>query len=177
MVIIWSAPLVVSWFATSFAVIGARDLSFLSCLAYGKLGIRAVTRCAEAILQALIIISSSIKWSFIDAFTPPLLPSLQHPVYKGDIGSKTGWLWVTWTIKTSSPRTDSWISTLVSPFANLVHFAFETGIWSLLQISRTSSGWEEPPKTLMLDILNSTNYAKKQTNQQPHLLQVRTQVR
>lgn len=62
-------------------------LSFLSCLAYGKHGITAVTREAEAILQALIMIRSSIKLSL----TSPL------PLC---------------TIYTSSPRTDSPISTL-----------------------------------------------------------------
>ena len=39
----WSAPATLSMLATSLAEIGARDLSFLSCLAYGKLGITAVT--------------------------------------------------------------------------------------------------------------------------------------
>lgn len=62
-------------------------LSFLSCLAYGKHGITAVTRCADAILHALIIINSSIKLSLMSP--QPL-----------------------WTMKTSSPRTDSPISTL-----------------------------------------------------------------
>ena len=38
-------------------------LSFLSCLAYGKHGITAVTRAAEAILHAFIIISNSIRLS------------------------------------------------------------------------------------------------------------------
>lgn len=63
-------------------------LSFLSCLAYGKQGITAVTRDAEAILHALIIINNSIKLSF----TSPL------PLC---------------TMYTSSPRTDSPISTLI----------------------------------------------------------------
>lgn len=40
-------------------------LSFLSWRAYGKQGITAVTRDAEAILHALIIISNSIKLSLI----------------------------------------------------------------------------------------------------------------
>lgn len=40
-------------------------LSFLSCRAYGKQGMTAVTLEAEAILQALIMISSSIKLSLI----------------------------------------------------------------------------------------------------------------
>lgn len=39
-------------------------LSFLSCRAYGKHGITAVTREAEAILQALIMINNSIRLSF-----------------------------------------------------------------------------------------------------------------
>lgn len=63
-VIMWSAPETDNIFATNLAVMGARDLSFLSCLAYGKQGITAVTRAAEAILHALIIINSSIRWSF-----------------------------------------------------------------------------------------------------------------
>ena len=62
-------------------------LSFLSCRAYGKQGITAVTRDADAILQALIIIRSSM----IMSFTSP------QPL---------------WTMNTSSPRTDSPISTL-----------------------------------------------------------------
>lgn len=40
-------------------------LSFLSCRAYGKQGMTAVTLEAEAILQAFIMISSSIKLSLI----------------------------------------------------------------------------------------------------------------
>ncbi|TNN52060.1 hypothetical protein EYF80_037720 [Liparis tanakae] len=40
-------------------------LSFLSCRAYGKQGMTAETLDAEAILQALIMISSSIKLSLI----------------------------------------------------------------------------------------------------------------
>lgn len=75
-------------------------LSFLSCLAYGKQGITAVTLDAEAILQALIIINSSIKLSF----TSPL------PLC---------------TMYTSSPRTDSPISTLIENFK-------ETNYYTLL---------------------------------------------
>lgn len=41
-----------SMFAMSFALMGARDLSFLSWRAYGKLGITAVIRLAEAVRQA-----------------------------------------------------------------------------------------------------------------------------
>lgn len=48
----WSHPDFWIIFATSFAVIGARLLSFLSCLAYGKRGMTAVIRFALAILQA-----------------------------------------------------------------------------------------------------------------------------
>lgn len=62
-------------------------LSFLSCRAYGKHGITAVILDAEAILHALIMISSSMRLSFTDP--QPL-----------------------WTMYTSSPRTDSPISTL-----------------------------------------------------------------
>jgi hypothetical protein len=40
-----------------------QTLSFLSCRAYGKHGMTAVTRQAEAILQALIMMSSSISMS------------------------------------------------------------------------------------------------------------------
>ena len=49
MVMMWSAPATLSMLATSLAEIGARDLSFLSCLEYGYTGITAVTRSAEAI--------------------------------------------------------------------------------------------------------------------------------
>lgn len=62
-------------------------LSFLSCLAYGKHGITAVTRDADAILHAFIIINNSIRLSFIS-------PEPDCTMY------------------TSSPRTDSPISTL-----------------------------------------------------------------
>lgn len=40
-------------------------LSFLSCLAYGKHGMTAVTRDADAILHAFIMISSSMRLSLI----------------------------------------------------------------------------------------------------------------
>lgn len=46
-------------------MMGARDLSFLSCLAYGKLGMTAVIRRAEAVLQALIIMRSSMRPSLM----------------------------------------------------------------------------------------------------------------
>ena len=52
-------------FAISLAVIGALDLSFLSCLAYGKLGMTAVILLAEAVLQAFMIIRSSMILSLI----------------------------------------------------------------------------------------------------------------
>src|SRR5579871_2373520 len=76
----------------SLAVIGARDLSFLSCLAYGKFGITAVIRLADAVLHALIMIRSSMR------------PSLISP---GAVDCR---------IKTSSSRTDSPIVTDVSWF-------------------------------------------------------------
>jgi len=62
-------------------------LSFLSCRAYGKHGITAVTLCADAILQAFIMINNSIKLSLTS-------PQPDCMIY------------------TSSPRTDSPISTL-----------------------------------------------------------------
>lgn len=65
MVITWLHPAVCSIFAISLAEMGARDLSFLSCRAYGKFGITAVILRADAVLQALIIINNSIKPSLI----------------------------------------------------------------------------------------------------------------
>ena len=62
-------------------------LSFLSCRAYGKHGITAVTLSAEAILHALIMIKHSIRLSFTS-------PQPDCTMY------------------TSSPRTLSPISTL-----------------------------------------------------------------
>ena len=47
--------------AISFAVMGARERSFLSCRAYGKLGITAVIRRAEAVLQAERMMRSSMR--------------------------------------------------------------------------------------------------------------------
>lgn len=41
--ILLTLPATVNMFATSFALIGARLLSFLSCRAYGKQGMTAVT--------------------------------------------------------------------------------------------------------------------------------------
>ena len=82
MVMMWSAPATDNILATSLALIGARDLSFLSCLGiriririrnrnrnrayleYGYTGITAVTRSADAILQALIMMRSSMRLSF-----------------------------------------------------------------------------------------------------------------
>lgn len=61
----WLQPAVWSMFAISFAVMGARDLSFLSWRAYGKFGITAVIRRADAVLQALIMISNSMSASLI----------------------------------------------------------------------------------------------------------------
>ena len=57
----WSHPDRCNILATNFAVIGARLRSFLSCLAYGKSGMTAVIRFALAILQAWIIMHSSIS--------------------------------------------------------------------------------------------------------------------
>lgn len=64
-VITWLQPAVCSMLAISFALIGARLLSFLSCRAYGKLGMTAVMRRALAVLQALIMIRSSMRPSLM----------------------------------------------------------------------------------------------------------------
>lgn len=63
--ITWLQPAVWSMLAINLAVMGARDLSFLSCLAYGKLGRTAVIRRAEAVLQALSMIRSSMRPSLM----------------------------------------------------------------------------------------------------------------
>ena len=59
-----SAPDAVRRSAISFAAIGTRGLSFLSCRAYPKYGITAVMRDAEERRNASSRISSSITWSF-----------------------------------------------------------------------------------------------------------------
>jgi len=79
--------------ATNFAVIGARDLFFLSIRAYGKQGMTAVILRADAVLHAEMRMRSSIRLSFVSL----------HPV---------------WMMKTSSSRTDSVILTLISPLEN-----------------------------------------------------------
>lgn len=63
----------------SFAEIGARDLSFLSWRAYGKLGITAVIRRAEAVLHALIMMRSSMR------------PSLMSP---GAVDCRMNTMWI-----------------------------------------------------------------------------------
>lgn len=60
----WSQPAIWSMLATSFAVMGDRDLSLRSMRAYGKHGMTAVMRRALAVLQAEIMMSSSIRRSF-----------------------------------------------------------------------------------------------------------------
>src|ERR1700733_2785733 len=90
----WSHPATTIILATNFAVMGARDLSFLSILAYGKQGMTAVIRRAEAVLHAEIKIRSSMRLSFTSL----------HPDCM---------------INTSSSRTDSEILTLISPQENL----------------------------------------------------------
>ena len=102
----WSHPATASILATSFAVMGARDLSFLSMRAYGKQGITAVIRRALAILQAEIRMRSSIRLS---------LTSLQPD----------------WMIKTSSSRTDSDILALISPLENFLTSQGTKGTLSL----------------------------------------------
>lgn len=86
----WSQPDFWSMFATSFAVMGARLLSFLSWRAYGKSGRMAVMRFALAILQAWIMMQTSMS----AVLTSP------HPVLM---------------MYTSSSRTDSIMRTWVSP--------------------------------------------------------------
>lgn len=103
----WSHPATTSIFATSLAVIGARDLSFLSIRAYGKQGITAVILRADAVLHAEIRMRSSIKLS---------LTSLQPD----------------WMMKTSSSRTDSDILTLVSPLENFLTVTGTRGTLSLI---------------------------------------------
>ena len=61
----WLQPAVCSMLATSLAVMGARDLSFLSCRAYGKHGMTAVILRAEAVRQAFIMMRSSMRWSLM----------------------------------------------------------------------------------------------------------------
>lgn len=82
------SPLILSFGSRHFGSAARLTLSFLSCRAYGKQGMTAVTRDDEAILQALIMISSSIRLSLISP--QPL-----------------------WMMYTSSPRTLSPISTLL----------------------------------------------------------------
>lgn len=102
----WSQPATTSMLATSFAVIGALDLSFLSIRAYGKQGITAVILRADAVLQAEMRMRSSIKLS---------LTSLQ----------------AVWMMKTSSSRTDSKTLTLVSPLENFLTVQGTRGTLSL----------------------------------------------
>lgn len=106
--ITWSHPLLCNMFATSLAVIGARLLSFLSCRAYGNKGNTAVMRFALAILQAWIMMHSSMS----DLFTSP------YPVL---------------TMYTSFSRTDSEMRTDVSPIPLHVISALETGRPSLCE--------------------------------------------
>ena len=102
----WSQPDFCSMFATSFAVIGARDLSFLSMRAYGKQGMTAVIRRADAPLQAEMRMRSSIRLS---------LTSEQPD----------------WMMKTSSSRMDSEILTLISPFEKFLTVQGVSGTFSL----------------------------------------------
>ncbi len=60
-----SAPAAVSRSAISFAAIGTRGLSFLSCRAYPKYGSTAVIRDAEDRRNA----SSRIRSSIMESFT------------------------------------------------------------------------------------------------------------
>ena len=58
-----SHPAAWSTFATSFAPIETLGLSLRSCLAHPKYGITAMTLCADALLAASIIRSSSNRFS------------------------------------------------------------------------------------------------------------------
>ncbi|GMT17499.1 hypothetical protein PFISCL1PPCAC_8796 [Pristionchus fissidentatus] len=127
-VMMWSAPATDSMLATSLAEMGARDLSFLSWRAYGKHGITAATLHELAILHALIIISSSMRLSLIS-------PAAD------------------WMMYTSSPRTDSPISTFVSLLENFFRLALLTSSCRRSQMRCVRAGCEEPEKTLMLGIL------------------------
>jgi hypothetical protein len=104
----------------------------------------AVTREADAILHALIIINNSIRLSLISP--QPL-----------------------WTMNTSSPRTDSFISTLqwiesdfflnrlffylVSRLLNFLVITLPGSRPSRAQINFVNSGCDEPPNTFILGIL------------------------
>ena len=85
-------PAVVNKSATNLDVIGCLGFAFLSCLAYPKYGMIAVISPADALFKASAKTKISIKFSV------------------------TG-LDVDWTMKTSFPRTDSSISTKISPSA------------------------------------------------------------
>lgn len=91
----WLHPALSSILATSLAVMGPRLRSFLSCREYGKHGMTAVTRFADAILQALMAISSSISRSLT--------------------GSDA-----VWRMNTSALRTEAPMETNVSPLENRV---------------------------------------------------------
>ena len=97
----WSQPDFCIMLATSFAEIGARLLSFLSCLEYGNNGNTAVILFALAILHACIMMQSSIS----AVFTAPQAVLMMY---------------------TSFSRTLSAIRTLVSPMPLLVTSAFES---------------------------------------------------
>lgn len=114
----WSQPDFCSMFATSFAVIGARLLSFLSWRAYGKRGTTAVMRFALAILHAWIIMQSSMS----EVLTCP------QPVLM---------------MYTSSSRTDSMMRTWLSPIPLFVTSARPSGTPSLDEESRSDLGEAE----------------------------------
>jgi len=80
-----------------------------------------VTRFAEARFRASIMTSSSMRWSFT--------------------GGHVGWM-----MKTSTPRTLSRISTLISPSLNLFTSADPRGMQRYAQISFASSGLAFPVK-------------------------------
>jgi hypothetical protein len=56
-------------------------------------------------------------------------------------------------MKTSFPRTDSWICTDVSPLLNLSRMAAPSETPRRLQIDLVRVGWEEPPRITRLRIV------------------------
>jgi len=84
-------------------------------------------RFAEAVLQALSMINNSIRISLISP----------APVVM---------------IKTSFPRTLSWICTDVSPLLNLPRRTLHSGTPRRVHIDFVRVGWDDPPRMTMLRI-------------------------
>lgn len=98
----------------------------------------AVTLLAEPVLQAEIMMHKSMKLSLT-------LPE------------------AVWTMKTSLPRTESLISQRLSPTENFDRMRSHGFSPRLLQTLLRSSGWELPPRTMILrTIVNSCWLLEKQ---------------